>query len=910
MKISADIIEKDIRRDEGNSGELAIKFKPKHWNYVLPFPDASTTNWGSIKYEVLKKCGLSPESQVSICYIDEENDKVRIDSEAEYHEAVRVGQKCGNKLRIVVKEIGSEEQNIVQHSSGETFSYRELESGEFVVMDKLSCTHPESEPNNDQSATQKVSIVEEANMSRREENGIPSWLTSYTIQLKDELVKEISDKVFERVMLMLGNVNLNTAPESEQKQAFIQEAERNDGMLHVGIICDNCETPVRGIRYKCGNCTDYDLCEHCESLPHVHNENHSFLKIRHNVYNQAHGLSASVENTMPKHSPTRRSSHAVKSTVIRNTLGLKNRKEDKIMKVMRKIEKYRAKEQSCNGSRTVPAVIWQQTHLDRQVDSRRTELPSYTNSSRYPSRNAEFIYDETFPDGTVVTPGVKFCKSWRMRNTGSKPFTSDTVLKHCWGGKKLIPESTEVAVPSLLPGQEGIISVLFTAPTDPGSYISHWRLSHRGIGFGDRVWCIIEINETLPTNEKKESNSQESIVETDEKCTVKQNNVQEGIAQVLTAVQEEQQRGDGVERKIAILSHTATPTNTPFDLSPPKSPEPPLAEESSCPKETKLSNVKEDSASSHCPELQSAQAENYTTGSESDDTISVLNLNSSESDTEFVIVPMPLCCSMDIPLIPVTLQQDEPKINVSSLTETCSAPSTRRASVERAATPSSLPSICMCSSKVSNTPALSVSNNSSASEETVPPGVTLSTDNMEEQNLIQLDQVLLTVNNQKEEEPISQPSEAQSMAASNDNCDTENEPLCQNDNNIAEASNVRNENTDNEERMVQVLPEGLVNGALTAAASVYNTARAVITGMQSRNEPWHENWRPPTHPPSSPPSPMIQLIEMGFCNRALNHHLLVKHKGHVEDVVAELVDNHDNDWYNYRHTPGSYVNFD
>lgn len=38
-------------------------------------------------------------------------------------------------------------------------------------------------------------------------------------------------------------------------------------------------TPIRGIRYKCANCVDFDLCELCESA-NCHLTTHVFLKIR------------------------------------------------------------------------------------------------------------------------------------------------------------------------------------------------------------------------------------------------------------------------------------------------------------------------------------------------------------------------------------------------------------------------------------------------------------------------------------------------------------------------------------------------------------------------------------------------------------------------------------------------------
>lgn len=47
------------------------------------------------------------------------------------------------------------------------------------------------------------------------------------------------------------------------------------------MTCNNCQIiPIRGIRYRCANCLDYDLCEVCEALDACHPKTHLFYKIR------------------------------------------------------------------------------------------------------------------------------------------------------------------------------------------------------------------------------------------------------------------------------------------------------------------------------------------------------------------------------------------------------------------------------------------------------------------------------------------------------------------------------------------------------------------------------------------------------------------------------------------------------
>ena len=60
---------------------------------------------------------------------------------------------------------------------------------------------------------------------------------------------------------------------------------RKEGVVHRGTNCNSCNvTPIRGIRYRCSNCQDWDLCEECEAHPRPeappHPLTHIFYKIK------------------------------------------------------------------------------------------------------------------------------------------------------------------------------------------------------------------------------------------------------------------------------------------------------------------------------------------------------------------------------------------------------------------------------------------------------------------------------------------------------------------------------------------------------------------------------------------------------------------------------------------------------
>ena len=53
-----------------------------------------------------------------------------------------------------------------------------------------------------------------------------------------------------------------------------------DSVLHRGRSCDGCQQfPLSGIRYRCQQCINYDLCSSCKATEGIHRLKHEFIAI-------------------------------------------------------------------------------------------------------------------------------------------------------------------------------------------------------------------------------------------------------------------------------------------------------------------------------------------------------------------------------------------------------------------------------------------------------------------------------------------------------------------------------------------------------------------------------------------------------------------------------------------------------
>jgi hypothetical protein len=92
-----------------------------------------------------------------------------------------------------------------------------------------------------------------------------------------------------------------------------------------------------------------------------------------------------------------------------------------------------------------------------------------------PCYSANFISDVTIPDGTIVSPGATFMKTWRVLNSGSCAWDSN--YKFVFVDGDIMGGGYVYSFPgAAAPGQTVDIPIQLYAPQDTGTYTGTWMI--------------------------------------------------------------------------------------------------------------------------------------------------------------------------------------------------------------------------------------------------------------------------------------------------------------------------------------------------------------------------------------------------------------------------------------------------
>jgi hypothetical protein len=108
------------------------------------------------------------------------------------------------------------------------------------------------------------------------------------------------------------------------------------------------------------------------------------------------------------------------------------------------------------------------------------------------SYKATFVEDVTIPDDMVIAAGASFAKTWRVRNDGTCTWGSNGYALNALafvGGDRLNAPDRVPLPGEVQPGDTVDLSVSLTAPAQPGTYTSQWKLwidnpDYRYVGVG------------------------------------------------------------------------------------------------------------------------------------------------------------------------------------------------------------------------------------------------------------------------------------------------------------------------------------------------------------------------------------------------------------------------------------------
>jgi len=99
--------------------------------------------------------------------------------------------------------------------------------------------------------------------------------------------------------------------------------------------------------------------------------------------------------------------------------------------------------------------------------------------------------DVNIPDGTTMTPGQDFIKTWKVKNNGSCPWGAGYELVYAGYSDDMSGQFQPLAA-VVQPGQEVEVSVQFQAPDAAGEYLSAWQMENpAGITFEEIIFVKI-----------------------------------------------------------------------------------------------------------------------------------------------------------------------------------------------------------------------------------------------------------------------------------------------------------------------------------------------------------------------------------------------------------------------------------
>ncbi|XP_077827998.1 next to BRCA1 gene 1 protein isoform X14 [Macaca mulatta] len=272
---------------------LNVTFKNEIQSFLVSDPE--NTTWADIEAMVKVSFDLNT---IQIKYLDEENEEVSINSQGEYEEALKMAVKQGNQLQMQVHE----GHHVVDEAPPPVVGAKRLaaRAGKKPLAHYSSLVRVLG---SDMKKTPEDPAVQSLPLAPcdtdQPQDKPPDWFTSYLETFREQVVKETVEKLEQKLheKLVLQNPSLGSYPSEVSMPTSEETLFLPENQFSWHIACNNCQRRIVGVRYQCSLCPSYNICEDCEAGPYSHDTNHVLLKLRRPVVGSSEPFSHSKYST-------------------------------------------------------------------------------------------------------------------------------------------------------------------------------------------------------------------------------------------------------------------------------------------------------------------------------------------------------------------------------------------------------------------------------------------------------------------------------------------------------------------------------------------------------------------------------------------------------------------------------------
>jgi len=268
--------------------------------------------------------------------------------------------------------------------------------------------------------------------------------------------------------------------------------------------------PIRGVRYKCLVCRNFDLCSACEAK-NQHPTDHTLLKLKTHVGrgHGSHGHGSHGHGRHGGHGPRPHGGHGPHGGHWGRWGGHGRHLHRMLMghPLARFLKGFARGGRGWGGCPRSFSGHPRFGACEKRSQSR--EKRSQAESKSQEKFVVEFVRDINLPDGTAVLPDVTLIKSWELKNAGAAKWPEGSKLIFLRGNRELLGEVKEFPVPLAEPGQLVEVSCPIKTPIKPGQYSAYFQVAgkDRALYEGHRFWIeiVVKAEEKRPQPvEKKE----------------------------------------------------------------------------------------------------------------------------------------------------------------------------------------------------------------------------------------------------------------------------------------------------------------------------------------------------------------------------------------------------------------------